>query len=143
MSPSEDGGDRPADPPESDSSTEIEFRIGLGWEVWFLIGLVGLAGLAMAVTVLVVGAGLDPVASARHPGTGAAVDPRRVLAGGIGALTLALSAAAVAATTEWRTTDARIDDEDRVRSRAGSPSPGPSGRPVPPDRDPPAVPPVP
>lgn len=100
-----DGDARRTPYDEPPDVTEDGLRVGLGWEVWYLLGLLALAGLATIVVVLLLGVGLDPAASARHPGPRAVIDPWRALVGGIGALLLALAAAAVVAKTDWQSTE--------------------------------------
>jgi len=83
-------------------STTDDERLGLGWEVWFL--LIGLAAGVVGLALLrgIIGAGFDVGPPNPIPGEPAMVDLRR-LAVGVG-LAFASSAMAVRIirTTDWR-----------------------------------------
>lgn len=94
------------------SKTEDE-RLGLGWEVWFLLVLLA-AGALVAIQVLgLLGAGFDTVSERRLPRGTVGIDLRRLLVGGSAAVALAGAATRLIVLTDWRLhppTDPEADD---------------------------------
>ncbi|MEX2653635.1 MAG: hypothetical protein WD532_01255 [Acidimicrobiia bacterium] len=87
------------------STTDDGTRIGLGWEVWFLLGCVAVAGAVVPVLVGLIGGFTDP--GTRPPPTGAPVDldARRVVVGATAAAMFSLLAAALIRQTDWAISD--------------------------------------
>jgi hypothetical protein len=76
-------------------------RLGLGWEVWFLIGMLAIGSQALLLVPLVFGAGIDilPPASGLSPAP--KVDVGRLLAGSGGAVFFGVLASWLIRTTDW------------------------------------------
>lgn len=82
---------------------DAELKVGLGWEVWFLLALLAGGAIAASVTLTLLGASLDlPTAPhvttiTREPG----VDPERLMSGLTAAAACAAVATLVIRTTDW------------------------------------------
>lgn len=83
---------------------DAELKVGLGWEVWFLLALLAGGAIAALVTMMLLGAGLD-VPTAPHVATITRepdLDPRRMLAGLTGSVVCVAVATVVIRTTDWQ-----------------------------------------
>ena len=86
------------------SKTDDE-RLGLGWEVWFLVSILGAGGLAAFVVMNVMGLALDPVASVSPVTARVVQDPGldlgRFILGCSGAIACAASVIGLIRSTDW------------------------------------------
>jgi hypothetical protein len=77
-------------------------RLGLGWEVWFLVAVLMVAALALVVVPVLIAVGFD---EARHEIThlsrSVEVVPARVVFGAVGAMALAVLTGHIVRTTDW------------------------------------------
>jgi hypothetical protein len=77
-------------------------RLGLGWEVWFLIAMLAIGSQALILVPLVFGAAMDIPSPASGIPSAPAVDFGRLLAGGGGAVFFGVLASWLIRTTDWR-----------------------------------------
>ncbi|HVR33597.1 MAG TPA: hypothetical protein VMS74_12945 [Acidimicrobiia bacterium] len=87
------------------SKTDDE-RLGLGWEVWFLVSMLGAGGLAAFVLLNVMGLAFDPVASNSILAPARAVpspglDLGRFILGCSGAIACAAFVISLIRSTDW------------------------------------------
>lgn len=87
------------------TTDDAELRMGLGWEVWFLLALLAGAAFAAFFTMTTLGAALDVPVS--HIVTRAVtgepdLDPRRLFTGLTAAAVCAVVATVVIRTTDWQ-----------------------------------------
>ena len=68
---------------------DADLRVGLGWEVWFLLAILAGGSLAIFVGLNLIGIGLDSTDVIVHAGPGVDADPRRLLVGGSVAIVFA------------------------------------------------------
>ena len=82
------------------SKTEDE-RLGLGWEVWFLVAGLAAGAVVAIQVVAVIGAGFDVATQPSSSRGAVGVDLRRLLVGGSAAVVLAGAAIRIILTTNW------------------------------------------
>ena len=98
------------------SRTDDE-RLGLGWEVWFLLALL-VAGALVSLQVLgLMGAGFEAVERPSSHRGSVGVDLRRLLIGGSVASTLAAAAIRLIRTTDWNLDSSMVPDSGRESQR--------------------------
>lgn len=82
------------------SRTEDE-RLGLGWEVWFLLALLAAGALAALQILGLIGGGFDSVTQPRGHRGSVEIDPRRLVLGGSVAIALGTAAIRLILSTTW------------------------------------------
>lgn len=86
-------------------ATDDGSRLGLGWEVWMILGVLAVVGLAGPLLFGLIGGMVDTGSAATRSTPGVNLDPRRVAAGVSGALTFTLLAVFLIRTTDWHISD--------------------------------------
>ena len=83
------------------SRTDDE-RLGLGWEVWFLLAILGVGGIAGLIVPNIIGVGFEAVATHTAPRGHVTLEWPRVVVGGSGAVVFATVAVRITRTTDWQ-----------------------------------------
>ncbi len=87
------------------STTDDGTRIGLGWEVWMILGVLAVVGLVGPLLVGLIGGVVDTGPAATRFTRDVPIDPSRVAAGISGALIFTLLAVGLIRTTDWQMSD--------------------------------------
>lgn len=82
--------------------SKIDDRLGLGWEVWFLVLGLAIGGVAALVVPGLIGLAIDVAERNPTPGGPVTIDPRRLAGGVAAAVALAAIAGWIIRTTDWR-----------------------------------------
>ena len=86
-------------------TTDDGTRLGLGWEVWMILGVLAVVGLTGPLLFGLIGGIVDTGSAVTRSTPAVSLDPSRVAAGVSGALTFTLLAVFLIRTTDWHVSD--------------------------------------